>query len=126
MASEQKLQKLAREMIRKSVWPVASVDEEPEVRLTRWQVYAVGAERHFVGYNQSLGEGRVSTAIQAFDPETRRGVTASGRVYELVGPPGRDPDGEWVFGIWLKAQRLSRDDVALVPPEEFLAVGPGT
>lgn len=117
-----KIDDLAREMIRNSVWAAAPVEEEPEVRLSKWQVYAVGGGRHFVGYNTTLGEGRVSSVIQSFDRQTRRGVTASGRVYELVGPPGHDPDAEWVFRTWLRIQGLSRNDAVPVPPEEFLGV----
>lgn len=117
---ENALTAYVREMITNSVWETAPVEDEPEVRLARWQVYAVGEGRHFVGYNLSWQEGRVSTAIQTFDPATRRGTTASGRVYELVGPPGPDSDGEWVFSLWLKGQGLSRDDAVPVPPSEFL------
>lgn len=114
------LDDLARELIQNSVWAAAPVDVEPEVRLSSWRVYAVRGQRHFVGYNLILREGRVSSAIQFFDPKTRRGVTRSGRVYELVGSSGWDPDADWVFGVWLQAQGLSRKDAVEVPPEEFL------
>ena len=110
----------AREMIRASVWASASIRDEPEVKLIRWQVYALPGGRHFVGYNVGRREGRVSTAIRRFDSTTRRGITASGRVYELIGPPDRDADGEWVFGLWLMAQNLSAQDAVVLPPHEFL------
>jgi hypothetical protein len=118
---DERIHNLAVEMIRHSIWATASVEVEPEVRLTNWQVYAVGSGRHFVGFNPGWQEGRVSTAVQSFDPQTRRGSTASGRIYELVGPPGCHPDAEWVFGLWLAAQQLSHEDVIAVPPEIILA-----
>jgi hypothetical protein len=111
---------LARQLILNSVWAVAPVEEEPELQLARWRVYAVGHGRHFVGYNVTHREGRVSTAITSFDPETRRGVTASGRVYELIGAPGYDSHGDYVFGIWLRRQGLTREDAVVVPVDEFL------
>jgi hypothetical protein len=46
--------------------------------------------RHFIGHNMESKTGRASTRIVKFDPETRRGVTGSGRIYELVGASGVD------------------------------------
>ena len=31
-----------------------------------------------------------------------RGVTRSGRVYQLVGLPGYSSDAEYVFGYWIR------------------------
>lgn len=75
---------------------------------------------HLVGWNLTDREGRVSTAIQTYDPETHRGRTASGRVYELVGPPGGDPDGECVLGQWLRAQGLDAADAVPVDLDDVL------
>ncbi len=89
------------------VWPVASISEQPSTRLARWSIWETrkGKEaptRHFVGWSINDSEGRVSSQIVAFDPETRRGETKSGRVYELVGLSGHDRDGDYVFSVWLK------------------------
>lgn len=46
--------------------------------------------RYFIGRNMETINGRASTRIVKFDPETRRGVTGSGRIYELVGESGID------------------------------------
>ena len=56
-----------------------------------------GGTQHFVGYNANRGEGRVSTAIISWDDEQQLGVTQSGRRYQLLGEPGRDPDALYVW-----------------------------
>lgn len=102
------------ELLRQSIWAVPDVSAQPEVLLERWRVVEVQAadrqmERHFIGYNSKNREGRVSTAIQEIDFATRRGVTRSGRVYELVGPPGHDPDGEWVWKNWARLNQVTSE-----------------
>ncbi len=81
-----------------TVWNVASVADEPELRLISWSIRqdTTGA-RYFVGVRADDYTGRVSTRIVEFDPETRRGRTASGRIYELLGPPGVDREAEYVW-----------------------------
>jgi hypothetical protein len=44
--------------------------------------------------------GRVTSAIKSIDRTTRRVVTNSGRVYELVGAPGYSDDSEYVWESW--------------------------
>ncbi|WP_224984219.1 hypothetical protein [Geomonas agri] len=80
------------------IWGVPSVSQQPSLQLIRWSVRQTErGSRYLVGYNISDHEGRVSTAIQNFDASTARVTTRSGRIYQLVGPPGRDPDAEWVW-----------------------------
>lgn len=80
------------------IWGVPSVSQQPSLKLVRWSVRQTErGSRYLVGYNISDQEGRVSTAIQDFDVRTARVTTRSGRTYELVGPPGHDPDAEWVW-----------------------------
>ncbi len=55
-------------------------------------------EIHFIGYAVDNHEGRVSTAIESLDLAARTGVTHSGRLYELIGEPGRDPDARLRLG----------------------------
>ena len=78
------------------IWAVASITEEPEVLLSDWQVVEIpGGTRHFVGYNQSLREGRVSSMIVEFDPATRTGINNqnnAGRVIPVsVARPFSEP-----------------------------------
>lgn len=82
------------------------VSERPELVLTDWHVFEVavlpGPERtrHFAGQNFKDREGRVSSEVVEFDAATGRGVTCSGRVYELRGRPGFTSDGRYVWNRW--------------------------
>ena len=88
------------------IWPIASVTDQPEISLRDWQVFEVqlparaSKTRHFVGYAIENNAGQVSSAIQSFDPKTMRGITESGRVYQLVGKPGWDSDGDHTWRRW--------------------------
>jgi hypothetical protein len=90
-----------------------SIHETPELELKNWKVFEVDSElwpgktRHFVGYNITEREGRVSSAIEVFDKETMTGRTKSGRVYKLVGEPGYDPDADYVWGFFVVRNKLS-------------------
>ncbi len=95
---------LAETLEATSIWKVASVDVEPETGLTQWRVYRVGKDEdtttHFVGY--AGYEGRVCSAVQTYNPMNRRGITKSGRVYELVGHSGFNGDAMYVWNRWLR------------------------
>ncbi|MEK8088732.1 hypothetical protein [Thermithiobacillus plumbiphilus] len=82
------------------IWRTADVNTQPALNLVNWRVMQLGKSRHFVGYCPENHEGRVSTAIIAFDPATRQGVTASGRIYVLRGPSGFDTDADYVWALW--------------------------
>lgn len=106
-----------KKALEQSVWKPDSIVREPEVTLSRWQVFAFQGRRHFVGYNIGGREGRVSSPIQTFDSTTRKGVTASGRVYQLEGPAGHHPDADWVLGRWLQLNGASHNDINFVEVE---------
>lgn len=81
------------------IWSTPSPSIEPEIMLIGWSVFELpSGTRHFVGYNVRHSEGRVSTPIISWDAEQQQGVTRSGRRYQLVGDPGSDPDGLYVWG----------------------------
>ena len=91
-----------------SVWQVAPVSETPDIVLIRWQVMQLpNGDLHFVGWNVRDSEGRASTKIAEFDPSTRSARTDSGRIYQLVGPTGRDSDGMYVWRRWMKVNGVS-------------------
>lgn len=84
-----------------SIWRVAPVQEHPEAQLVSWRVFELpDGDRHFCGYETYFQEGRVCSSVVSFDPETRRGMTWSGRFYELVGRPGYDSDALYVWERW--------------------------
>ncbi len=99
------------------VWKTPDVTEQPIINLERWRAFEIlegplQGERHLVGYNMDDREGRVSTAIISFDLTKRVCLTASGRIYHLVGPSGYDPDGDFVWQLWARAHRISARDVS--------------
>jgi hypothetical protein len=92
------------------VWLTAPIDREPQIRLASWSVRELPrGDRHFVGWNIRGVEGRVSSRIVSFDPETRRGVTNSGRVYELVGDGGANLDADYVWHVWCGGRTVAQD-----------------
>jgi ATP-dependent Lon protease len=107
------------------VFAVAPVHEEPEETISRWSVREAQFDaphdqsRHLVGYVARKGKGRVTSAIQSFDRDTMRIQTRSGRVYQLAGPPGFDPDAEYVWAHW-KALNQVRDETDVTPEYQRL------
>ena len=99
-----------------------SLTEVPEIELTRWQVMQLPhGDRHFVGWNVTEREGRVSSKIVEFDATTRCGRTSSGRVYQLRGPTGHDGDGAYTWGRWM--QRNGAVDCTDVSDEVQALIG---
>lgn len=78
-----------------------------------WSVREVLAEgkqmptRHLVGFEIHSHEGRVTSAITAFDAAARTVTTTSGRCYFLDGEPGFDPDGDYVWQFFLRSGRVT-------------------
>ena len=94
-----------------STWKVAPVEAEPTLYLTSWSILEVEAgTRHFVGYNLDGCEGRTSSAIATIDVEKRRGVTKSGRVYELEGEPGHNPDARYTWSQWCQINDVATSE----------------
>ena len=107
-----KISELVNQAVEKSVWQTPSVSDQPSITLVRWSVMETQfGERHFVGYNLDDREGRVSTSIQAFDTVLAQGITKSGRIYHLLGPPGYDSDGAWVWSHWVQARKIKWHEV---------------
>jgi hypothetical protein len=92
--------------------PLWKVGDEEVVELRDWGVFEIpsldqdGRDRHFVG-STDLDPGRVSSRIVSFDPETMIGVTRSGRQYRLVGNPGVNSDGRYVWANWMGIMKAS-------------------
>jgi hypothetical protein len=91
-----------------SIWRIDPITVEPHSKLENWRVILVKGNfddkedsTHFVGTVRLYG--RVSSPIQSFDPKTRRGVSRSGRIYELIGKSGYlEDNAEYVLDNWLR------------------------
>jgi hypothetical protein len=96
------------------IWESTPVEQAPAVKLISWRIFEVASElwpertRHFVGYNGTEREGRVSSRIDHFDPASRTGITSSGRIYELEGDPGSgSADGMHTWSLWCKRNEIT-------------------
>ena len=102
----------AEESIQNSIWKATSIEETPDLALRSWRIYEVSSKlwedrtRHFSGYNITEMEGRASTHIVEFDEDKMIGRTESGRIYNLVGPPGYDSDATYVWDWYRRRNQL--------------------
>lgn len=95
------------------IWRTNPVKEEPEILLNSWSVRELSSgDRHFVGYNHAHGgEGRVSSKILEFDPETLKGKTRSGRIYQLDRyTAGYNADAEHVWNRWQAINKIETSE----------------
>lgn len=95
-----------------AIWTTTSIEETPEIILDQWSVRELfDGDRHFVGVNLTEHrEGRVSSKIMEFDPQTMCGRTRSGRIYKLVGYPGNNSDAEYVWNAWVGINIIMNND----------------
>lgn len=89
-----------------NVWRAGSIEQQPSVELYNWTIKQMKEGQYFVG-DEVRGSGRVSTAIQTYDPETKRGITASGRIYQLLGESHYSSNGEYVWQYYKQVNGLT-------------------
>ncbi|MEQ5840128.1 hypothetical protein N0A02_11900 [Paraburkholderia acidicola] len=95
------------------IWHSASVESEPVAFLSRWQAMETETGfRNFIGYNLGTGCGRMSNCFVKFDRETRRGVTQSGRIYELVAESGVNFNASIAWTIRCVESDMASTDVS--------------
>ncbi|NTF17111.1 hypothetical protein G6L37_01535 [Agrobacterium rubi] len=72
---------------------VPSPSEQPVIDLKNWTIFELeDGLRFFMGEEDGQDDSiRTSTPILELDETTMTGVTASGRLYNLVGEPRPDP-----------------------------------
>jgi len=88
--------------------PQPSVGAQPMATLIQWQALKTSAGAiHLVGYCTERREGRASTAVVIFDAAAKKCTTASGRMYVLSGPPGRNTDAAWVWEQFAAANGIA-------------------
>lgn len=97
-----------------SIWKPELVHIDPQVVLSFWRVFELpSGHRHLCGFNTRLGEGRVSSCIVEWHPDTLTGVTRSGRIYQLQGPPGDHSDAWYVWQKWCVINKITHaEDVS--------------
>ena len=100
------IQEIYKQAVASSIWRVAPVTQESQIRLTNWSIKQTNDGNYFVGTRED-GTGRVSTQIVTFDESTKKGITKSGRVYELVGQEGYSSNGEYVWSYYKEANKLT-------------------
>jgi len=101
-----------------AIWTTRPVDEIPELELIDWDVRELpDGDRHFVGWNITEREGRVSSKIVTFDPHNMTGVTNSGRIYKLLRKPGYNSDAEYVWRSWCRINNVDPATVKSVAQE---------
>lgn len=94
-------------------WALTTISETADCTLDAWSVFEVPFDgddrvwtRHFFGFRREGCRGQVSSPVQEFDAAARRGRTRSGRVYELAGGSGINPDAMAVWGLWKAAKGI--------------------
>lgn len=80
--------------------------KSPEIR--RWRVMEVESKtgarsRHIWGHDVANDAGRASSGIKEFNLEAMTATTYSGRVYKLIGAPGKARSGEKAWQGWCQA-----------------------
>lgn len=109
-----------------SVHRAAPVTEEPEVTLDPWTIFELpNGDRHFAGYNVGLQEGRISTKIVSFNPKLMRGVTKSGRIYQLRGLPYLHGDADYLMRMHVAANWKDLIKIYDELPEDWKNEGSG-
>lgn len=122
-----RLEDLQKAAANVGVWQTAPIEVEPSVRVTHWMIYAFDGEEStmiLASYQPDARQGRVSTLIKKIDAEQMLVETASGRVYELIGPPASAPhtDTEWVINTHFRRLGVDPNRLLDVTPRYFPAL----
>lgn len=94
-----------------------SVEEEPEILLSRWRIMELpNGDRHLIGHNVRWNEGRVSSKIKK--QEGRHVFTRSGRKYLLVGESAADADADYLWQRWQTINGIDPTDIKVISKVE--------
>ena len=96
-----------------AVWRAVAIATFPQLTLTNWSVFEVelGAAvedctRHFVGVTTAPRRcAQVSSPVLMFDRATGRGITESGRAYQLL--QGQDGSPASVLRTWTRWKEIN-------------------
>lgn len=90
------------------IWLPDEPASRPDDKLTFWAAFEAlvpdldGPTLHLVGYIERESAGRVTSPLIGLDRQTRTCTTRSCSSYRLVGAPGLNGDGEYVWRRWLR------------------------
>ena len=77
------------------------ITDEPKEHLTTWRIILLAdGDRHFRGIRANGSTVRVSSKIVLYDAEGKTGMTLSGRIYQLEGPPGDLARLGFALAVW--------------------------
>ena len=84
---------------------IGPVSREQVAVMTHWRLFQLlgrtgRRSSHLVG--RAGGEGRVCGTLASLDLLTLTAISGSGRFYRLLGPPGHDPDAQYVLDAWTR------------------------
>ena len=93
----------------------SSYEQQGMVELSHWSVYEVplyGPDapwtRHFVGFDDELGQPQVSSVILVFDRESGVAASANHRIFKLVGKCGTHPESVRLWENWKQLNRVEQ------------------
>lgn len=92
----------------------APLSAEPRECLTDWRIVTLAnGDRHFSGYRANGTTVRVSSKIVLFDAEGKTGMTQSGRIYQLEGPPGNGHAMQVAIAVWCLNHGIDPTEVVM-------------
>jgi hypothetical protein len=106
------MQPLVKVLLSGGLHKPPSVDIEPGVKIWDWSIREIHASatlpstRHVVGVTRP-DNGRTSSPIKSFNPQTGQVTTRSGRVYTLTGNTGSSRDSEYVWNQWSRMNEVT-------------------
>lgn len=87
-----------------------AVSVEPRASTHAWRILRVGQNTHLAGFLANGVTCRVTTSVIDINLSAREVRTASGRLYELTGPPASDSSQLAVIAIRTRQLGLCVDD----------------
>ena len=92
----------------------APLIDEPNEHLTHWRIIVLpDGNRHFCGIRANGTTTRVSSKIITYDAEGKTGMTQSGRIYQLEGPPGDRAMVKIGVAVWCLNNGIDPSDVEM-------------
>ena len=97
--------------------PARPVSEQPRLTMEAWRLMGIADDVGrwavvLVGRVVETGASRVSSPVASIDALARSVTTRSGRVYDLLGPTGKDEDADLLLRLDAAARGLAVADLS--------------